>query len=193
WTTLVVDGRPHHTYLVGQDQALYAVSYPRPSAGSFLAGLAEAVAGFGSVALGVIVVVLLVRTALGRPSLSLPSFLSAIRGRFALRLFVSFVAAAVVPVAFLEVAFRGYVADRLRRESEDQALERAAVAQRAVDDYSFYRRGEGPDLSAVTDTALVWVAGLIRGDVDVFGRGRLLASSKRELFSSGLLPATVAG
>ena len=138
-------------------------------------------------------IVLLVRTLLGRPSLSLGSFLGAIRGRFALRLFVSFVAAAVLPVAFLEVAFRGYVADRLRRESEDQALERAAVAQRAVDDYSFYRRGEAPDRAAVTDTALVWVAGLIRGDVDVFGRGSLLASSKRELFSSGLLPATVAG
>jgi signal transduction histidine kinase len=193
WTTLPVDGRPHHTYLIAQGPAFYAVSYPRPLAGAFLAGLAEAVAGFGSVALAVIVAVLLVRSLLGRESLSLGSFLAAIRGRFALRLFVSFVAAAVLPVAFLEVAFRGYVAERLRRESEDQALERAEVAQRAVDDISFYQRGEGPDRAAVTDTALVWVAGLIRGDVDVFGRGRLLASSKRELFSSGLLPETVPG
>ena len=54
WTTLLVDGRPHHTFLIGQGQAFYAVSYPRPSAGAFLAGLAEAVAGFGSVALGAI-------------------------------------------------------------------------------------------------------------------------------------------
>ena len=193
WTTLPVDGRPHHTYLIGQGQAFYAVSYPRLSAGDFLAGLAEAVAGFLGVALAAILMVLLARTVGGRRSLSLRSFLSAIRGRFALRLFVSFVAAAVLPVAFLEVAFRGYVAERLRRESEDQALERAEVAQRAVDDISFYQRVEGPDRAAVTDKALVWVAGLIRGDVDVFGRGRLLASSKRELFSSGLLPATVAG
>lgn len=193
WTTLPVDGRRQHTYLLAQGGAVYAISYPRPSVGAFLAGLAEAVACLGGVALLVILALMLVRTALGRESLSLPSLVTAVRERFALRLFVSFAAAAVLPVAFLEFAFRGYVADRLRRESEDQALERAAVAQRAVDDFSFYQRGEGPDRAAVTDSALVWVSRLIRGDLDVFRGGQLLASSKRELFSSGLLPSTVPG
>jgi signal transduction histidine kinase len=193
WTTLNVDGRAHHTYLVRPSTDVYAVSYPRLSAGRFLAGLAEAVAGLGGVTLVLILGLMILRTLAGRETLSLPSLFRAIRERFALRLFVFFVAGAVLPVAVLEIGFRGYVADRFRRESEEQALDRAAVAQRAVDDFSFYQRGEGPDRAAVTDTALVWVARLIRGDVDVFGRGRLLASSKRELFSSGLLPPTVPG
>jgi signal transduction histidine kinase len=193
WTTLPVDGRRQHTYLLTQGAAVYAISYPRLSVGTFLAGLAEAVACLGGITLLVILALMLVRTALGRKSLSLPSLVTAVRERFALRLFVSFAAAAVLPVAFLEFAFRGYVAERLRRESEDQALERAAVAQRAVDDFSFYQRGEGPDRAAVTDSALVWVSRLIRGDLDVFRGGQLLASSKRELFSSGLLPSTVPG
>jgi signal transduction histidine kinase len=193
WTTLPVDGRAHHTYLLTRGDAVYALSYPRLSPGGFAAGLAEAVAGLGGVAVLGVLAVMLVRTVLRETSLTFPSLLAAVRARFALRLFVAFVAAAVVPVGVLEAAFRGYVAERLRRESEEQALERAAVAQRAVDDFSSYQRGEGPDRAAVTNTALVWVARLIRGDVDVFGRGRLLASSKRELFSSGLLPSTVPG
>ncbi|HEY6548359.1 MAG TPA: hypothetical protein VI589_10650, partial [Vicinamibacteria bacterium] len=126
WTTLPVDGRLHHTYLVPLGDVVYAMSYPRLAAGAFLAGLAEAVAGFSAVAVLAILVVMLARTLAGKRSLTVPSLREAVRGRFALRLFVSFAAAAVVPVAALELAFRGYVADRLRRESEEQALERAA-------------------------------------------------------------------
>lgn len=193
WTTLTVDGRSHHTYLLPVADVVYAMSYPRLSAPRFLAGLAEAVAGLAGAALLVVVMLMLARTLAGQTSLSIPTVVEAIRRRFALRLFVSFAAAAIVPVIAFELAFRGYVADRLRRESEEQALERAAVAQRAVDDFSFYQRTEGQDRATVTNTLLVWVARIIKGDVDVFGQGHLLASSKRELFSSGLLPSTTPG
>jgi nitrogen fixation/metabolism regulation signal transduction histidine kinase len=37
------------------------------------------------------------------------------------------------------------------------------------------------------------VASLIRNDLDVFGGGRLIASSKRELYASGLLPSRISG
>ena len=45
----------------------------------------------------------------------------------------------------------------------------------------------------MTDETLVWVASIIRNDLDLFERGRLLASSKRELYSSGLLAPRVSG
>jgi signal transduction histidine kinase len=88
---------------------------------------------------------------------------------------------------------RGFVADRLEREAVDQALARAAVAKKAVEDFAFFQRGEAPGRQPVTDAALVWVASLVRNDLDVFERGRLLASSKRELYASGLLPPRLSG
>jgi signal transduction histidine kinase len=91
------------------------------------------------------------------------------------------------------VVVRGFVADRLRQESENQALERAAVAKKAVEDFALFQRGEAAGDELVTDAALVWVASLIRNDLDVFTRGRLLASSKRELYASGLLAPQVPG
>jgi len=193
WATLPLDERLHHTFLFSDGQSTFGLAYPRADGGRTLAGLVEAFAGLLLLALSVLFALLLLRTVLRRPSLTLSSLLATVRQRFALRLFVAFVAAAIIPVAVLEVVVRRFVADRLLHESEDQALERAAVAQRAVEDFVVSRRGEAAVLQPVTDPALVWVGSLIRNDVDVFGRGRLLASSKRELYSSGLLTPRVPG
>jgi signal transduction histidine kinase len=130
---------------------------------------------------------------MGQSTLSFFSISEAVRRRFSLRLFVAFIAVAVVPVAILEVVVRRFVADRLHRESADQARERAAVAKKAVEDFAFFQRGESPGREPVTDAALVWASSLIRNDLDVFDRGRLLASSKRELYASGLLLPRAAG
>ncbi len=136
---------------------------------------------------------MIVRTALGRASFSIPALVEAVRRRFALRLFVAFVTLAVVPVAVLEGVVRRIVTQRLRHAAEDQALERAAVAQKAVEDFALFQRREAAGTRPVTDAALVWVASLIRNDLDVFGGGRLIASSKRELYASGLLPSRISG
>jgi signal transduction histidine kinase len=193
WTTLPIDGRPHHTFLFTDGQSTFGLGFPRVGAGRFVADLVEAMASMTLVALLVLLALMASRTALRRPSLSLPSLGSAVRRRFALRVFVAFVTVALVPVAVLEIVVLRFVADRLHRESEDQGLEKAAVAQKAVEDFAYFQRGEAPGGEPVTDAALVWVSSLIRNDLDVFSRGRILASSKRELYASGLLPARVSG
>ena len=67
------------------------------------------------------------------------------------------------------------------------------MARKAVEDFVFFQRGEPAGAEPVTDAALVWVASLIRNDLDVFEGGRLVASSKRELYASGLLAPRVSG
>jgi len=193
WTTLPIDGRPHHTFLFSDGQSTFGLGFPRLGAGRFVADLVEAVASLTLAALLVLLALMAARTVLRRPSLSLSSLGSAVRRRFALRVFVAFVTVALVPVAVLEIVVLRFVADRLHRESEDQGLERAAVAQKAVEDFAYFQRGEASGGEPVTDAALVWVSSLIRNDLDVFSRGRILASSKRELYASGLLPARVSG
>jgi signal transduction histidine kinase len=96
-------------------------------------------------------------------------------------------------VVVLQAVVGRFVAERLRREADSQALDLAAVARRAVEDFALFQRDEAPGDAPVTDAALVWVSSLIRNDLDVFGGGRLLASSKRELYASGLLAPRVPG
>jgi signal transduction histidine kinase len=193
WTTLTVDGRVHYAYLFSEGGRIYALAYPRLEATRYAAGLVEAAVGLTLIGLGVLFVVTLLRSLLGRPSLSFASITRSIEERFALRLFVAFTLLAFVPVAVLQVVVRGFVADRLRAETENQALERAAIAKKAVEDFALFQKGEAAGSEPVTDAAAVWVASLVRNDLDVFTHGRLLASSKRELYSSSLLAPQVPG
>ncbi len=193
WTTLPLDDQPSHVFLFSHGSTLYGLGYPRRTPSRFVADLVEAFAGLSLLALGVLLALLLVRTLLGRATLSFFSLYDAVRRRFSLRLFVAFIAVAVIPVAVLEVVVRRFVAERLREESADQARERAAVAKKAVEDFAYFRRGESPGQEPVTDDVLVWASSLIRNDIDVFDRGRLRASSKRELYASGLLLPRAAG
>lgn len=193
WTVLEIDSQPHDAYLFRGREAAYLLAFPRAGWGRRVAELVEGAAAFTVAAFLALVALILVRTALGRRDLSLASIQRAVQRRFATRLFVAFTVLAVVPVAVLELVVRKFVADRLWEESNKQALERASVAKKAVEDYAFFQRGEAAGTEPVTDTALVWVASLIRNDLDVFEHGRLLASSKRELYSSGLLAPRVSG
>jgi signal transduction histidine kinase len=193
WTTVDIEDRAHYAYLFSEGGRIYALAYPRLEATRYAAGLVEAAGGLTLIGLGVLFLVTVLRSLLGQPSLSFASIARSIEQRFALRLFVAFTLLAFVPVAVLQVVVRSFVADRLGKESENHALERAAVAKKAVEDFALFQRGEAAGDQPVTDAALVWVASLIRNDLDVFARGRLLASSKRELYSSGLLAPQVPG
>lgn len=193
WTTLPYEEGARHTYIFSDHDNVYGVGYQRKGAGRFAAELVEALTGMVLSAAAILFAVLAVRTLAGRPTLSLRSLAQAVRERFTLRLFVAFIAVAVLPVVVLESVVRNFVSDRLRREAEGQALERAATARKIVEDYAFFQRSEGPGQQLVTDSALVWVASAIRNDLDVFLKGRLHASSKRELYASGLLAPRVSG
>jgi signal transduction histidine kinase len=194
WTTVAVDGRAHHTFVFSDAQAVYALAYPRRGASRFAADLAEAAAAPALWALVALLVLMGVRTLLRREGLTLPALGAGVRRRFALRLFAAFVGVALVPVAVLQGVVARFVRERLLRAAEDQALERASVARKAVEDFVFYQRqGLGPSAPEVTDAALVWIASLVRNELDVFADGRLLASSQRALYASGLLPARVPG
>ena len=191
WTTLEVDGRTHHAYVFAAEQQVLVLYYPRAGWGQRVADLVEAGLRMLLLVAGALCLVMLGRTCAGKPGLSLSLLYRAVGRRFALRLFVAFVGLAVVPVAVLQILLRGFVADRLAAETRDQALQRAAMAKKAVEDFALFQRGDAPGSAPVTDAALIWVASVIGNDLDVFDRGRLRASSRRELYSSGLLPPTV--
>src|SRR4029079_8545730 len=73
WTTVDLDGRPHHAYALAGREAVPLLASPRLTGERYAADLVEAVAGLALIALLVLLIVMLVRTVLGRTSLSLRS------------------------------------------------------------------------------------------------------------------------
>jgi len=193
WSILNVDGHPHDAYLFSDAQLVYGLALPRRGLLRRAADVTEGACGLALLALVAALAALPLRAGGGMRSLSPGRLLAAVKRRLALRLFAALVTAAVLPLSVLALVVRPAVAERLRTEWERQALELATVARRAVEDYAFFQQGAPRSLPPVSDDALVWVASLVGNELDVFSGGRLLASSERELYASGLLRPRISG
>ena len=115
-----------------------------------------------------------------------PALLREVRASFYRKLLLAFIAATVVPVVALALTVGTYVADEMRANVEEEAVRTASAASRVVEDLVAPRaaqQGVGVD-----DNLMVWVSRLIDQDVNIFSGSRLLATSERNLFASGLLP-----
>jgi signal transduction histidine kinase len=193
WAPIGLDERPHAGYFFSSPRGIHVLAVPTMTTAVFAASLVEAVAALAALALAGVLLVVLARTVLGRSTLTLPSLLRAGGQRFVRRLLLAFLFVAICPVVVLQLLVNRFVSDRLREEFLQQARDRAEVARKVARDYvRFLRREQGPG-RPITDDPLVWIADTVGNDVDVFAEGRLLASSKRELYDAGLLPRRLSG
>jgi signal transduction histidine kinase len=193
WTAMELDGRPHEAYVFGSERGIHALALPSLTPGMLAANLVEAVVALTLLAVLAVLVVVVVRTLLRRPTLSIPSLVRASSERFGRRLLAAFLAVAIGPVVVLQVLVHRFVSDRLSEQFVEQARERAEVARKVALDYMRFLRSEQGPGRPITDDPLVWIADTIGNDLDVFEQGRLLASSKRELYDAGLLPRRISG
>jgi signal transduction histidine kinase len=111
-----------------------------------------------------------------------------VRRSFYRKLFLAFVAAAIVPVLALALLTRTYVASELRYGIESEAARTASVARRVIENVASQQRRDSPSLPVLTDEVMLWVSRVISEDVNVFVGPRLIATSQRDLFASGRLP-----
>ena len=115
-----------------------------------------------------------------------PALLREMRASFYRKLFLAFVAAVFVPVVALVLVTRNYVAGQMQASIEQEAVRTASAAGRVVEDLAAPRAAQQG--FGVDDNLMVWVSRLIDQDVNIFTGARLLATSERNLFASGLLP-----
>ena len=185
WATLQRAGTDYTVFLLNDRGGIYALGFPDASLLDHLVNLAEiTVLAFGTY------VLLLLATALfgtfSRRGTTARALLREIRASFYRKLLLAFIAATVVPVAALALATRNYVADQMRGNVEQEALRTASAARRVVEDLAApggLAQGLGVD-----DNLMVWVSRLIDQDVNIFVGPRLIATSERNLFASGVLP-----
>jgi signal transduction histidine kinase len=191
WTRLERGGIRHAVYFANDRNGIYALDHPIDGAFDHFVHLAEltTLAGLGFlvlVALGALVQRLVWREARAGRRL-----LREIRTSFYRKLFLAFVAAAVVPVLTLAVLTRTFVAARLRATVEAEAARTVGVAQRVIEESLAIQPSAEGGPASLTDDLMIWVSRVLDQDVNVFVGPQLAATSERDLFASGLLPTRV--
>lgn len=188
WTTRRKGGSRYNVYVVNNRAGIYALGYPVFGFFDHLVRVVEiaALVGLGWLAWLLAAVCMTPWTAgwsqFGR------DLLRDVRTSFYRRLFLAFVAATVIPVLALALVIRIYLSAQLRADIETGAARTAAVAQRVIEETSGLQQTGEESAAIINDDLLVFISQVIDQDVNIFAGSRLLATSERDLFASGLLP-----
>ena len=183
WTRLRLSGTDYHVFFENDRSGIYALGYPTVSLTGHFINLAEltVLVGFGYLLL--LLGAVAFRAAGVRRIRSGRALLREIRESFYRKLFLAFVAASVIPVVTLAVVTRVYIAERLRGDVESAAHKTTTIARQIIEDYRVQSSAR------LSDDAMVGLSRVIGQDVNIFNGARLQATSERDLFASGLLPA----
>jgi signal transduction histidine kinase len=193
WETVVRDAERFRVYFFNDRNGIYALGYPILSWGDHFISLGELVFLVGVLYCALLSAVTLFSTLASQAPASGRALLREVRSSFYRKLFIAFVASAVVPVLVLAVATQRYFTNQYRASVEDAAVKTATIAQRLVEDYAaLQQRGAGA-LDLVDDQVMVLVRRAIDQDVSLFDRARLQATSERPLYASRLLPTRTSG
>lgn len=188
WTTIRRGGETLDAFFLNDRGGIYVLTTARQSGFGHLVAEAELLAmGFVVFAMAVIGGMLF-NLLVGRAPASGRALFAEVRASFYRKLFLAFVAAAIIPVLALALVSRAYMANLVRTDIESEATRLATVASRVFQDLRAF-----VGQAAVADDLIVWLSRVVAQDVNVFDGPFLLASSERNLFASGLLPDRTPG
>ncbi len=191
WAGLTSEDRAYHVYFLSDRVGIYAVGYPASTLFQHLSRLSELVAIaatlFVALLIGLTVYAPFASADHGRTG-PLRLLLQEIRTSFYRKLFLFFVLAAIGPVLLFAAAFSAYTMARFRADIESEATGVVTVARRVFEELSAAARPPDREPAAMSDDAMVWIRQVIDQDVNLYDGARLVATSQRDLFDSGLLP-----
>ena len=188
WTTMGRGNARWHVFFSNDRSGIYAIGYPALTLFDRLVHLAELTTLAGAA----FVLILLATAAFTRVARERPrvgrALLREIRSSFYRKLFLAFVLASIIPVVTLALVMRAYFAGLLLAKVEAEAARSASVVQRVIEESAALQQRTGQAVAKPTDNDMIWISQVIDQDVNVFEGPQLIASSKPDLFASGLLP-----
>ena len=190
WAELRRGEDAYDVYLMNDRGGIYALGFPIVSPLGHLVNLAELTV-LAALTYGLLLALTMIFGAFSRRGTTARALLREVRASFYRKLFLAFVLVAVVPVLALALVTRAYVANQMLATIESEAVRTASAARRVVEDLAAPRAAQQG--VTVDDNLMVWVSRLIDQDVNIFSGPRLLATSERNLFASGLLPTRTPG
>jgi signal transduction histidine kinase len=188
WTSLSSDDRTFQVHFSQNRNGVYAVGYRRPNAFEHATRLAEIFAIAALLFIVLQIAAMASAPLVRRGQAPLGRLFHEVRTSFYRKLFLFFVAAAVVPVIFFAVAFDRYMTARFRADVESEARTTVAVARRVFDELAAANARTDTPIAAPSDDLMVWIRQVIGQDVNLFEGPNLVATSQRDLFDSELLP-----
>ena len=186
WTTMSDGALVYSTYILNDRVGIYVIGYPAITRIEHLINLSELTTLVGLTYVVLLTLAWLVSALGGTTASSGRELLREVRASFYRKLFLAFLASAVLPVMVLAFATRTFFAAQLQNSVESDAVRIAAVAQRVIEEYVQLQQREAA--SAPDDDLMVWLSRAIGQDVNIFEGPLLVATSERDLFTSGLLP-----
>ena len=188
WTTITLRGESLDAYVLSDRGAIYVLASARQNAFGHLVTEAELAALTFVVFVIAVLGGMLFNVLVGRAPASGRALLAEVRASFYRKLFLAFVAAAIVPVLALALVAREYMARVILEDIESEATRLATTASRVFQDLRAFVGQQ-----AVDDDIIVWLSRVVAQDVNIFEGTEVLASSERNLFASGLLPTRTPG
>ncbi|MGQ9801234.1 MAG: sensor histidine kinase [Candidatus Saccharicenans sp.] len=115
------------------------------------------------------------------------------RRSFSFRVYLSFLAAGLVPIFFFIFFSQTVVARIFADRFVQEATSRAYFARSILHDFiSLQEQTESPAPERPEDLVF-WISSTLNNDVNLFKNGRLLSSSRREFFETGLFSEMMDG
>ena len=188
WTTIMRRSNAFDAFVLSDRGAIYVLTTARQSGFGHFVTEAELLAVTFVVFAVAVLVNMAFNLVVGRAPASGRALLAEVRASFYRKLFLAFVAAAIVPVLALALVSRNYMRDLILTGIESDATRIATAASRVFQDLRAF-----VGQAAVADDLIVWLSRVVAQDVNIFDGPTLLASSERNLFASGLLPDRTPG
>lgn len=188
WVTLTAEDRPYNVYFASDRDGIYALGYPVPTLFEHAARLAEALALTAVVFVAILFGATMYAPFARRREAPVRQLFREIRTSYYRKLFLFFVGSAVIPVVLLALAVGTYMTGKFRADIESEASSIVTVARRFFDELTAVQQRPGQQQVSPTDDVMVLIRQVIGQDVNLFEGPRLVATSQRDLFDSGLLP-----
>ncbi len=181
-------GRAHFTLASGEDAAVALFLQPLPPHLALERAALVAVGGLGVAAL-----LAALTFAAGLPRSAVRNLVSRTVRSYSKRLVLVLTVLLLVPMALLYALLSESLGRRI--ETEQRAAAEAALAsvQRILGEYVLSLEPGFGVGTAIDDELLVWLSRVVRHEVHLYWGSEVYASSKRDLFASGLLPRRVPG
>ncbi|MHB8054353.1 MAG: sensor histidine kinase, partial [Candidatus Aminicenantales bacterium] len=112
---------------------------------------------------------------------------------FADRVYVSFAAVALVPLLVFALLSPQFFNRVFAQQFIRKAAAQATLARNVMDDFVYLQKEEEDAVQTPPEDLVLWISTTTANDVNLYQNGRLVSSSRRELFDSGLLPELLDG
>ena len=112
---------------------------------------------------------------------------------FSNRVYISFVAIALIPLFLFTFLTRSFFAQIITKQFTEKAEIHANFVRRVMEDFMLTQQEEMLSLITPPEDVVLEISSIISSDVNLFQDGRIISSSRREFYDSGLLPDLING